>query len=195
MRFTANRSSLLVAGFVAVLAFVAGIVVGMWWLAEESPETASVVVYDSDGPTAVETPSRAIRTIEELVGFRPAVPASLPLDGVKLVGVRSVLPPLVDPGAERSHLIYVSGEPGPEELIMVSQSSVYWGVELAGQHAIDIGQSDVETWRIGEPDTRGPQYWLKVGDQFVYLLFGAREPLSDDDVRPMLRSIAEQLAN
>jgi hypothetical protein len=190
MRTGRGRFAAIAAAFLLLVALA------VWLFApRDGDDSANVTLYEGDRPTGVVTTSEALRIVAGQVGFRPIVPTSLVIQGVALTGVRSILPPIVEVGAGRSHLIFISPEPEPQSLVMIGQSPVYWGVDLQDARSLDIGIEGTEVWALGPPRSRGPEYWLQAGGMFVYVLVGALEPVDDRDALPMLRSIAVQMAN
>lgn len=157
----------------------------------DDAEPANVTVYEGNLPVSIATPSEALRIVSERVGFDPIVPEHLPLPGLRLVGVRSVVHPrLVD--APRSNLIFSSAT-SEASFIQVAQGTVYWGPDLDDARQVEIGVPGLEVLAIGEEGVATAQYWLRSASVFVYVLVIGPEPITDGEAKPMLVSIARKM--
>jgi hypothetical protein len=168
-----------------------GALVWVFWL-RSGPEPANVTIYERNLPVAVATRSQALAVISERVGFVPILPDRLPLEGLSLVGVRSIVPPDVPAGEERTHLIF-SGADTAEALLQMAQGSVYWGPDLDQARTLDVGVDTIDAYALQPAGSAGPQFWLRTDGTYIYILVIGSEPISDADVLPMLESIAGRM--
>ena len=186
-----DRRTLRLGLFIVPPLLLLGVLAWAAWL-QGGPEPTNVTIYEGNLPVAVGTSSQALEAVAERAGFEPIVPRRFPFGGLSLVGARAVLPPDVVAGAERTQLIF-SGPETEGSFVLIAQSQVSWGSDLAAARRVDIGVDAIEAFALQPADSLGPQFWLRTDGTYISVLVGAPGPLSDADVLPMLRSIAGQM--
>jgi hypothetical protein len=183
-----------IAALAAIVLLVAIVAVWALWPGGDD-EPANVEVREGDVLVARVTRSEALDMAAARIGFQPVVADELPVNGLALDSVTTIVPPEADAEAPRSLLYFVPPETEgqPESLVILAQSTVYWGVPLDDARSIDLEADGAEAWALSPEGEQGGEYWLHAGDMYVYALLGAPKPISDSDAAEMLHSLAREL--
>ena len=181
----------LVVGLISPVALFAAVALWAFWPTGEA-ETPSVNVRESGQLVARASESRALQMLKDRVGFRPVIPGVFPIEGLTLAIVDSGLPP--EPGLESpiSSLRFIAVETAfqPESVIL-SQSKSFQGGIPPDARPIDLGVKGAVAWQLrSSPPV---SYLVQRGNMFVQAVVLRKEPLTDADILPMLRSIATKL--
>lgn len=171
---------------------VAIVAVWAFWL-RGGDEPVDVSVYEGDVLVARATRSAALDMAEERIGFHPTIPDELPLDGLSLVTVITVVPPQAEIPRSLLHFVPPGTVGQPESLVILGQSTAYWGMPLDSARMLPLGVDRAEAWALSAPETPGGEYWLHAGDMYVYMQIIATEPVSDAAAISSLRSLAHKL--
>jgi hypothetical protein len=170
---------------------LAAVLLGLWAaFFRDEGGSRNVIVHESGQEVARTTKSEALQRVRERVGFVPIVPAEFPIDGLTLTRVDSGLADEPSVDAPISSLWFVNREQtNPQELVVIAQSSM-WHDALDNRRPIELEVPGVEAWALGGGLQR---YLVRGSGMHVHLMVVTIHPVSDEDMAPALRSIAEQL--
>lgn len=172
---------------------VAALAIWAYWL-RSGPEPANVIVREGGVEVARTTRTEALTALEERVGFRPVMPERLPIKGLSLARVDSLLPPEEGVNEPTAAMMLVQRDrPQPEMVFAVQSTEFKDGAQVGvpdDARAVDLGIEGAQAWDIGEGLVR---YLVRADGMYVWVFLLSLNPLTDGDVLPMLRSIADQL--
>lgn len=172
---------------------VAALAIWAYWL-RSGPEPVNVILREGGVQVALTTRTEALRAAEERVGFRLIMPERVPIRGLSLARVDSLLPPEEGVNEPTAAMMFQRRDQPQPEVMHVVQSTEFKDGDRVGvpddARAIDLGIEGAQAWDIGEGLVR---YLVHADAMYVWVFLLSRQPLTDDDVLPMLRSIAGQL--